>query len=72
MECPECKKTLKESGTRYSCDDCSKQFNVDFTCQVCGSVPEEMAACGSVGYFCNTCNKLRSRTEMNKEFQTLE
>lgn len=70
MECPECRNILKGSGSRYTCPECGKDYKVSFTCQVCGSVPEEMAACGSVGYFCNSCNKLRSRTEMNKDFVT--
>jgi hypothetical protein len=71
MECPNCQKELIEKGGKISCPDCARDFLISYQCQVCGSVPEEISSCGSVGYFCGTCNALRSRTSMKKEFTTL-
>lgn len=38
-----------------------------FCCPKCNSQLEEIAACGSVSYFCNHCNELVSRSQMLKE-----
>ena len=68
IHCPDCGGELKGLGARFTCDGCDTRFEISFTCQECGAVPEEMNACGSTGYFCRTCNALRSRTAMNKVF----
>jgi len=71
MKCPKCDADLKGSGSRYTCPECRVDYVVRFTCRKCGSEPEELAACGSVGFFCPTCKELRSRTAMDKEFTVL-
>ncbi len=68
INCPDCGNDMSGLGTTYSCNACESRFDIDFTCQECGSVPEEINSCGSVGYFCNKCKALRSRTSMNKVF----
>lgn len=68
ISCPECGTILEEFGSLYKCTDCKLEYEISFTCQECGEVPEEISSCGSVGYFCRSCNSLRSRTSMNKTF----
>ena len=72
LHCPRCGVELKELGTRYSCADCGVVFAVKFTCADCGGEPEQITGCGSVSYFCKSCNALKSRTTMQKEFSTVE
>ena len=67
--CPECGKDMQGVGAFYTCPACGVDYEVAFTCAECGSVPEELAGCGSVGYLCRTCNAPRSRSSMNKSFR---
>lgn len=69
--CPDCGREMKGLGALFTCHDCDVKYEISFTCRDCGAVPEEMNACGSTGYFCNSCKALRSRTSMNKEFRRI-
>ncbi|MDF1567224.1 MAG: zinc-ribbon domain-containing protein [Spirochaetaceae bacterium] len=71
MNCPKCQTEMKGIGSRYNCPACHTEYQVKFTCRVCGSEPEEISSCGSVGYFCPSCRELRSRTSMDKDYQEL-
>lgn len=69
MKCPMCENDMNGRGTNYYCGECSQKYTVEFLCEKCGNTPEEISSCGSVSYFCNTCNELKSRTTMNKEYK---
>ncbi len=68
MICPECSSELEGRGSHYKCGSCGQKWIVTFTCEVCGELPQVLASCGAVSFFCNTCNSLKSRESMNKEF----
>lgn len=68
MECPKCNETLKGRKYLYTCESCETEYEVNFKCEVCGSEPEVLASCGAVSFYCNSCNNMKSRTTMNKEF----
>ena len=70
MKCPQCQKIMEGRGNTYRC--CSYKYQVRFICEKCGSEPEEISSCGSVGYLCRTCNELKSRQRMQKEFVSSE
>lgn len=68
MKCPGCDGELKGSGSHYKCTDCGQKWRITFRCEVCGELPKVAAGCGSVSFFCDTCNNLKSRESMDKEF----
>lgn len=66
ISCPRCGSDLNTDGTAHVCETCGAAWRVEYRCQECGSEPVELAACGSVGYFCEACKRPRSRTAMEK------
>ncbi len=41
--------------------------NKKYYCPTCNEELEMLSGCGAVGYFCNSCRKLVSRTKMLSE-----
>ena len=68
MKCPDCGGNLAGRGSRYQCESCGAKWKVRFTCEVCKNPPKVAASCGAVSFFCETCNKLKSRESMDKDF----
>ncbi len=68
MTCPECEGTLTGNGSHYRCESCEAKWKVTFTCEVCKNLPSVAASCGAVSFFCETCNTLKSRESMDKDF----
>ncbi len=68
MKCPECTGQLEGKGSHYTCSGCGKKWKITFTCEVCGNLPKVASGCGAISFFCETCNTLKSRESMNKEF----
>jgi len=73
MNCPICSKELvKNSRTGiYRCEDCNKEFKIAGLCDKCGSKVEKLAACGSVSFWCNSCNELKSKSKVEKIIEEL-
>ncbi|MDC7225237.1 MAG: zinc-ribbon domain-containing protein [Spirochaetales bacterium] len=68
MQCPECSGELQGRSSRYTCKNCGAKWKVTFRCEQCGELPKVAASCGAVSFFCDTCNSLKSRESMDKEF----
>ncbi len=68
MNCPECSGDLEGKGSHYTCSSCKTRWKVTFTCEVCKNLPSVLAGCGAVSFFCDTCNSLKSRESMDKDF----
>jgi hypothetical protein len=71
MECPQCGSSLSGRKTLYRCESCGARYEVEFTCDVCGDVPELLEGCGSVSFYCSRCRAVKSRSSMNKNYKTL-
>lgn len=68
MLCPSCNEKIDGRGSHYTCSGCGAKWKVTFSCEVCGNLPAVAASCGAVSFFCETCNSLKSRESMNKDF----
>ncbi len=68
MNCPRCNKELKKDNTTgiYRCEECDKDYKIAGLCDKCGSKVEKLAACGSVSFWCHTCNELKSKSTVKK------
>jgi len=69
MNCPDCSGTLEGQGLKRTCPECKRIFEMEYHCEVCGEAPEKIASCGSVSWFCNSCNELKSRSSMDVYIQ---
>lgn len=63
-ECLNCKKKLEKIENRYICKACNKQYIKKAYCPIDNSELEKLAACGSVSYWCNKCNELKSKRDV--------
>lgn len=61
FSCPHCNTSLIKSNSDYFCPKCNKHFIKIAYCDKCNSELEKLAACGSVSYWCNKCNELKSK-----------
>ncbi len=71
MNCPDCQGELKGNGNKYQCQECETLWQIDFTCDVCGSTPSLLSSCGSVSFFCDSCKSMKSRSSMEKKYTKL-
>ena len=71
MECPQCGSNLTGRKYKYHCESCGARYEVEFTCEVCGDVPELLAGCGSVSFYCSRCRTVKSRSSMKKNYKAL-
>lgn len=62
--CPNCKSELIKNGNEYICKNCNKKYLKKVYCPKDGSELEKLAACGSISYWCNKCNELKSRKDI--------
>lgn len=69
--CPTCQKELVWDG-QYYCFDCNKHYKKWAYCPECDAVLEKLQACGSVSYFCHTCNEVKSKSKARYVFQPLD
>ncbi|MGL5637714.1 MAG: zinc ribbon domain-containing protein [Cetobacterium sp.] len=61
QKCLECGCELEKIGNEYICKSCEAKYIKKAYCPDCGSGLEKLAACGSLSYWCNKCNELKSR-----------
>ena len=68
MLCQNCSTNLKKDNLtgNYDCPECQAKFQIKGICYKCGDYVEKLAACGSVSFFCNTCNELKSKSTVKK------
>ncbi|MGM0508621.1 MAG: zinc-ribbon domain-containing protein [Fusobacteriota bacterium] len=60
--CKECNgKLVKENANNYICQECGKKYKKNRYCDECNEKLELIAGCGAVNFFCNKCNKLKSK-----------
>lgn len=67
--CPKCNKELVWDAGSYRCDDCDANYSKVAFCPKCDAELEKLQACGSVSYFCNSCNEMKSKSAVRVEFQ---
>lgn len=65
--CPQCAELLQWDGG-YVCHSCEQHYHKQVYCPSCHRPLEKLQACGSVSYFCNTCNELKSKSAVNTVF----
>ncbi|MFC3024993.1 zinc ribbon domain-containing protein [Vibrio zhugei] len=61
-ECPQCKQAMQWREGEYVCQVCQQHYLKHAYCPTCQSPLEKLQACGSVSYFCHTCNELKSKS----------
>lgn len=69
--CPGCNAELTYQDGNYACEKCNKLYSKHAFCDVCDNELERLAACGSVSYFCNACNQLKSKSLARYEYQII-
>ena len=57
--CPHCHNAVESQAD--TCPTCQTTLRWEPHCSTCNNVLERQAACGSVSYFCPSCNLLVSR-----------
>ncbi len=63
LQCPKCNSELIRSGKlKRHCESCSSDFKLHIACNSCGEEIERLVACGSVSFWCNNCNELKSKS----------
>ncbi|MDX8336139.1 zinc ribbon domain-containing protein [Candidatus Cetobacterium colombiensis] len=62
-KCLNCGNELEKIGNEYVCKVCKKRYIKKAYCPIDKSELEKLAACGSISYWCNTCNELKSRKD---------
>lgn len=62
--CLNCGETLEKIGNEYICKKCGKKYVKKAHCPKDKEELEKLAACGSVSYWCNRCNELKSRKDV--------
>lgn len=67
--CPTCNHDLIKNGNTYSCTNCNKELIKVSYCPTCNDKLEKLAACGSVSFWCNSCNELKSKKEISTTFE---
>ncbi|MBF8999126.1 MULTISPECIES: zinc ribbon domain-containing protein [Vibrio] len=70
-KCPICHKELTWEGPHYLCGECARHFKKVAFCPTCDNELEKLQACGSVSYFCPTCNELKSKSTVRIEMQII-
>lgn len=62
LHCPQCDRSLQRSGNlKRHCEICNSDFKLVITCNLCGDEIEQLIACGSVSFWCSSCNELKSK-----------
>ncbi|WP_227319154.1 zinc ribbon domain-containing protein [Cedecea davisae] len=61
VNCPACKKELKQTDGGARCDTCDKDFRLEALCPDCHKPLEVLKACGAVDYFCQNGHGLISK-----------
>ncbi|MHA2940096.1 zinc ribbon domain-containing protein [Vibrio sp. RC27] len=69
--CSSCNKELEGDG-EYHCSSCDSHFKKIGYCPKCDAELEKLQACGAAGYFCNSCNELKSRSKIQFKFNKLD
>lgn len=70
-QCPDCQSELAYQDGNYACPDCHVEFSKHAFCDICDHELERLNACGSVSYFCNQCNQLKSKSLARYEYRAL-
>ncbi|MBL4829224.1 MAG: zinc ribbon domain-containing protein [Aliivibrio sp.] len=60
--CPKCEGSLDWKNSDYYCESCEQGYKKVAPCPDCATEMEKLQACGSVSYFCNSCNELKSKS----------
>ncbi|WP_413285075.1 zinc ribbon domain-containing protein [Vibrio sp. MA40-2] len=66
--CPTCNSELQWDAGSYQCTECNITYSKLAFCPSCEAELEKLQACGSVSYFCNTCNEMKSKSAVRIEF----
>ncbi|MBU4681446.1 zinc ribbon domain-containing protein [Cedecea davisae] len=61
VNCPACKKELKQTDGGARCDTCDKDFRLEAFCPDCHKPLQVLKACGAVDYFCQNGHGLISK-----------
>lgn len=72
--CPQCETSLdwcsngKLGKGNYACPQCQVLFLKQYDCPDCGEDIDKLQACGSVSFFCKSCNSLKSKSRVKGYF----
>ncbi len=61
VNCPACKKELKQTDGGARCNTCDKDFRLEALCPDCHKPLQVLKACGAVDYFCQNGHGLISK-----------
>ncbi len=67
-KCVACSRELIKEGKSLKCSQCKREYKIVYRCDKCGKEAEKLVACGSEQFFCNSCNELKSRKSIIKEY----
>lgn len=67
-KCPVCQGHLVTDGDHFRCEECSTDYEAQPVCDCCGDPVSVLKACGSVDYFCNHCNELKSKSSVKYRY----
>jgi len=66
ITCPSCQQEgLDPRHSTATCSHCAKQFKIVGFCPACHVELERIQACGATDFFCNTCNELISKKQID-------
>ena len=63
-QCKNCGNDLEKIETEFICKGCNKRYISKAYCPKDESELEKLAACGSISYWCNKSNELKSRKDV--------
>lgn len=68
--CPNCAQPLQRSGEQLRhCRQCDVTFKLMIRCAQCNDELQRLKACGSVSFWCNCCNELKSKSSAVYQLQ---
>lgn len=69
--CPVCGAEMNKNNRTgdYYCETCEKTFVKRANCDKCGNEAELLASCGAAQFFCNHCNELKSKKDLDFFFK---
>ena len=68
-KCLKCDGELQYDKGDYVCSKCGTRYEAEYLCDKCGSKVEKLQACGALNFFCNSCNELKSKSKIIKEYK---
>ncbi|AGB41235.1 Protein of unknown function (DUF1407) [Halobacteroides halobius DSM 5150] len=72
--CQKCNNIMRDKGeSNYFCKCCDEYTPYEIKdvinfCDRCGEKVEVIKGCGSISFFCNNCNELRSKKKVETKY----